>query len=452
MFEGTVPPAMCSIVAEHARRWPLGSDVYIGCSGNLTLERTLHPLTAAHGFRLHSNDVNPYSCALGWFFSGQPVPFRLREESREAVGWLEDYLDDGVGTLATLLLGSRWLKWVGLPGAYFQRMVAGFHDQWPQLFAKTVTKLSAATLRLDSFTPGDVREYLAAAPPDAPVALFPPFQKGGYERMFAGLDAHFEWPAPQYEVLDDDGKAEIVAMVMDRPHWLLGLHYEPPELAPYRVGFVQNTPRSVPILVFAHPGVARYVGPAQKSEPVLMPRLGPHDELGGQLRLHPLSVPQFNSLRSAYLNKGIAPGEPLFACAVASDNRIIGAFGYKWDPAMGLDAYLMSDFAVAPSRYRRLSKLVVMAAISAEAQILMQRQVSRRITTWATTAFSNNPSSAKYGRGVPGVVLYSRKKCSDGVHRFQLQYGGTLGQWSLSEALARWSTRHGRFLHGEPDE
>ena len=67
MFQGTIPPPLRAIVHEHAATWPADSDVYIGCSGNLSIERTLAPL----GRRLHSNDVNPYSCALGWYFAGQ---------------------------------------------------------------------------------------------------------------------------------------------------------------------------------------------------------------------------------------------------------------------------------------------------------------------------------------------------------------------------------------------
>jgi len=441
VFQGTIPAEMRSIVAQHARLWPAGADVYVGCSGNLTIERTLAGTCPEREFRLHSNDVNPYSCALGWQFAGQPVPFTVKDEFVEELSWLYDYLDDGIGTLATLMLGTRWFSFVGKTGAYHRRMVAAYRDQWPTLHADTVAKLARATLRLSSFDARDVREYLRQAPPEAPVASFPPFWAAGYETMFKGIEDHFDWPEPSYEILDDDGKNEIIQLVIDRPHWLLGLHYQLPQLEPYRVGFVQTGPRAMPIWVFAQPGIARYVGPHQKTEPVLMARLAPEDDLGEDLRLHPLTGPQFNGLRSAYLGRGIAPGAPLFSCAVSTGGKIIGAFGYL-PPKFGLDAYLMSDFAVAPSKWRRLSKLVVMAAISHEAQLLVQRALSKRVLGWATTAFTNNPTSAKYGRGIPGVKLTSRKPCDDGIHTYQLQYGGPLGQWTLAEALELWQAKH----------
>lgn len=48
-----------------------------------------------------------------------------------------------------------------------------------------------------------------------------------------------------------------------------------------------------------------------------------------------------------------------------------------------------------------------------------------------------DPNSAKYGRGIPGVKLQKRTdSAGDGIHRFQLKYGGPLGDWTLTEALA----------------
>ena len=41
------------------------SDIYVGCSGNFTLEKFIGPLER---FRLHSNDVTMYSLCLGAHF------------------------------------------------------------------------------------------------------------------------------------------------------------------------------------------------------------------------------------------------------------------------------------------------------------------------------------------------------------------------------------------------
>ena len=108
----------------------------------------------------------------------------------------------------------------------------------------------------------------------------------------------------------------------------------------------------------------------------------------------------------------------------------------------------MSDFPVSWTKYRRLAKLIVMAASTSEAQLLLQRSLSKRLTAWSTTAFTDRPNSAKYGRGIPGVKLQKRsepgpKDGGDGIHRYQLQYGGPLGTYDLAGALDLWKRKHG---------
>ncbi|GAA2351117.1 hypothetical protein SVIO_040200 [Streptomyces violaceusniger] len=104
------------------------------------------------------------------------------------------------------------------------------------------------------------------------------------------------------------------------------------------------------------------------------------------------------------------------------------------------EAYLLSDFAVAPTDYPRLSKLIVLAATSTEAQLLCQRAFSRRIRAVSTTAFSNNPVSMKY-RGL--LRLTKRGPSNEEGWQYQLQYQGVMGEHSLAEALEKWAKRWG---------
>lgn len=441
MFQGTIPRPLRSIVLEHAASWPPG-DVYVGCSGNMTIERTL----AETGRRLHSNDVNPYTCALGWYCSGQHLDYRVQDDAQDRLAFLAPYLaDGGPNTLATIMLSTRMLAYEGKTTPYHLRMQQGWRDQWATLHADAVERVRAIRLTLASFFPGDVRDYLSAIPPDAPVLLFPPFWEKGYAKLFAGLEAAFSWPQPSYRPIDDDGKQEIIDLVSSRPHWLLGLQTINEDLADYRVGFVQLAPKAIPIWVYASPGRSRMVGPRQRTEVILMPKIGPDEELDGELRLHVLNPGQFNALRSMFLDTRIEPRDPMVCLGVSCGGKLIGAFGFKLDSTDGLGVYLMADFPIGWSRYRRLSKLIVMAAMSRETQHLLQRLRSHRTIRWATTAFADNPISGKYGRGIPGVRLYQRKE-GDGAHRYQLTYVGPLGEWTLQEALEMWRAKHGKVL------
>ncbi|MFC4060216.1 Hint domain-containing protein [Planomonospora corallina] len=696
MFHGSIPAPLRSIIYEHAGTWP-GDDIWIGCSGNYTIERVLHS-RFGDARRVHGNDIQAYSCALGWWLAGDPLTYTLREEYQDVLGWLSPYLDDPTDLLATLMLGTRFLQWVGRDGAYYRRMMAATQAQWPRMHDKTATKLRNLTVRLGSFYAGDVRDYLTdAVPADAPVVMFPPFyclapehrlltadlrwvpcgelragdrllafdeetpggfthrrlrwseivrsepamkecvrviledgtgivctedhpwladrydrpsrvprkwvradrlleeapyvirltdtwepartyeagwlagvldgegsvylgksaskagisqrpgivadqytawmkelgfdttvcprpsgvcsydmtggwpemlralgtlrperlvarvqqleierlsirsrgnprvkvvavervgvrpiqsittttgtyigegfamhNSGDYQAQFASIDTVFDWPTPSFRDLDEDGKEEIIAQVRDRPNWVLGLHIERPELRRHLAGVVQTANRGLPIYVYAASGPRRIVRPHQPTAPIPMPKIGPDDELGERMTLHVLTGGQFAAIRSQFMSKSIKPGTPLIACGVAVDGLLIGAFAYlppKYEPSC---AYLMSDFPVSWTKYRRLAKLIVMAASTKEAQLLVQRSLSRRITAWSTTAFTDRPNSAKYGRGIPGVKLQKRTEPGgDGIHAYQLQYGGPLGAYTLDEALQLWKRKHG---------
>ena len=65
-FVGSFNQDLRAVLAELAPSWR-AKPVYVGCSGNLTVERIL----AANGVtELHGNDVSLYSCVLGSFAAG----------------------------------------------------------------------------------------------------------------------------------------------------------------------------------------------------------------------------------------------------------------------------------------------------------------------------------------------------------------------------------------------
>ncbi|WP_262391661.1 hypothetical protein [Nocardiopsis sp. CNR-923] len=302
MFHGSIPAPLRSLIHEHAGAWPDGTDIYVGCSGNFTIERTLHARFGSDR-RVHGNDITAYSCALGWFLAGEPPPFTLREEHEDVLGWLRPYLDTPADTLATLMLGTRLLPMVGKFGTYYERMVAGTREQWPDMHAKTSAKLEALTVRLASFYAGDVRDFLDEVPSEAPVVMFPPFYSGDYQAQFAAHGKFFDWPEPDWRDLDEDGKEQIIEQVHDRPNWVLGLHVERPELREYLAGKVQTANRGLPIYVYAASGQRRIVRPRQATEPIPMPKIGADEEIGDRLTIHPLTGGQFAQIRSQFMSK-----------------------------------------------------------------------------------------------------------------------------------------------------
>lgn len=271
IFHGSVPADLRSIVREHGRTWT-NRHVWVGCSGNYTIERVLHGMVAG----LHSNDVQGYSSAIGMYLADRDVPFTLKDEHRDQLAWLEPYLETAAGRLATIMIGTRFLQWVGKEGLYYDRMLRAHRDQFPEVHGATVAKIEAADMRIDSYHAMDVREWLRdVVPPEDAVAMFPPFFAGDYESQFAMIDEFFDWPEPTYPELDEAGKDELVKLVKDRPNWLMGLHIEREELRPFLRGKVQTSNRGVPIYVYSSGTTSRIVRPRQEVERIPMPKIRP---------------------------------------------------------------------------------------------------------------------------------------------------------------------------------
>jgi hypothetical protein len=435
VFVGSIPAPMRSIVRETAMSWPRDAGLWVPCCGNMTIERSVADL----GFELHSSDVSVYTTYLGRWLAGDPTGIHVRAEFAEEFDWIEAVLDDGITSIAALMLATRFLGSVGkahLGHPYHVRVVGSYRRQWDRLIADTVRKLSANTLRLASYDCEDVSTWLDKIPADAPVMSFPPFYGGGYETLYAPLEAVFDWTPPHYRVLSEQDVVGVLERITDRPHWLTASNHRVPDLEPYLTGRIQPTPRSAPFWVYsaAH---SRVVAPAQTIQPVTNPRLD-DGELTGKLTLAKLTQGQFNALRSKYLNAHIAPGSPQLGLAVLDAGRIIGVIGYAQPKFTPDCAYLLSDFPVAPTRYKHLAKLVLLAGTSDEAKQLIESALSKRLRSISTTAFSDHPVSMKY-RGIG--KLTSRSDTPTPPFKYQLNYDFALGGHTLAEGYARWAGR-----------
>ena len=181
----------------------------------------------------------------------------------------------------------------------------------------------------------------------------------------------------------------------------------------------------------------------------MVARLGKDDDIGNEIKLIKLSSQHFHMLRSQYMNPYIKPGQETASYGVLVDNKLVGVFAFSaspsfanWDKHIETPTmYLLSDFPVGPSKYKRLAKLVLYAALSKESKLLAESLTNKRVRSLTTTAFSKRPVSMKY-RGL--FKLLSKKetnKASDDEpdmskryysQGFELNYGAIMGQWTLA--------------------
>jgi hypothetical protein len=266
------------------------------------------------------------------------------------------------------------------------------------------------------------------------------------ERLYKGLDELFVWDRPEYEVFDPElGLPRLLASIDRLRHWLIGTQEPLPELESQLRGRSQ-TRLGVEFYVYASDAPTRRTARRVKTEPVPIRRLSRGDALTGSPRLIQLSPPQFNALRSQYLNPTITPADADVCYGLMLGDVLVGAFALTLNSPFSRmrngseQAYLISDFPVAPTDERRLSKLIVMAILSREVKQLAERACNRRIRVIVTTAFSDRPVSMKY-RGL--LTLTGRKDAKQAKHgRRLLNYAGDAGRWSLEEGYELWLSKY----------
>lgn len=427
MFIGSINEDLRAVLVAMARRWTKRA-VYTGCSGNFTVERLL----ARAGIKeLHSNDVSLYSCVIGNYLAGNLMGVQIKSVEWD---WLREYIDTPVRTIATLLLCSEMFKYNGRAEKFHERMEKAYIARFAAMHAQTVERVNKALegVRLSSFFAGDVLEFVQKAPDDCVFVAFPPTYKSGYERLYKKIDEVFEWERPEYQIFDDAGFRQFTQLVQQKRTWVTLRDHEVPELSDYLRARIHTGMRSKPVYVYAADGDAKVVNPHQKLEPVHVKRLT--GELKPPLRLMRLSQGQLNTLRSEYLNPKIVPAAASVRLGILAGDELIGALAFDRSQYLGgwCDAYMMTDFPVAQTLYKRLSKLVLAIAISTEVKALLEMSLNMQVRTIGTTAFTEKKASQKY-RGL--FTLYSRKEGA-------LNYVAQAGQWSMEGAYQWWTTNH----------
>lgn len=431
-FTGSINSDLRRMLLEVAAdRWR-DRPVYVGCSGNFVVEAVLKEA----GIReIHSNDVSLYSCAIGQHLLGDDLVVTVEDDAWQ---WLLPYLEPGHPTIATLLMATACFGFSTNRTPYHRRMWKAYREQWDDMHAKTVERVARRVegMRITSFFAGDVLKHVEACPDDAVFVSFPPTYKGCYESLYKMLDRVFVWEAPEYDVCDDEGFARLTALAQSKAGWATLRDHDVPELADHLVGLTKASERAKPVYFYADGGMARVAFSQSKLASAAPPRLG--DRLEGDLRVVPTTSPIFNLLRAEYLDPTIAPAAADCCYLVMVGQEVAGAIGISTGSpgrsAAWVDAYVLWDFAIGGTKWKRLSKLVVAALLSKELADDLSERTAQNVTSIGTTAFTERAVSMKY-RG----LLQLHKRGEHEGRKF-LNYMATVPRWTLAEAMDWWMT------------
>jgi hypothetical protein len=406
-----------------------GRQVYVGCSGNFTVEQLLSRY--APKARIWGNDVSIYSSALGAYLANQPFELSVKEDEYK---WLEAYLEDVEGKAAALMVLLEALKYENTNNAFKARHWAHYHNNFARFHQATVEKLRERKkgIRLEGYTGKDIFDLLDEIPKEAVVIAFLPTYAGGYERMFKRLGEIFTWDEPDYQIIDEERKKRTILKMRERDYLYLDDKVYPglPMVA------VVRKARMKPVYIYSNMAALRLAVLKQQRRSQFVPfaRLSDQDEItpASQLAIVPTSNAVVNYYRDVYLSKGVgipADGEAPFAVAV--DGKVFGFLIFARMQGRG-DVYLLADFVVNSVRYRRLAKLLLLVIQTREIRRMMEEKLLAELPTCTTMVFTDKPVSMKY-RGLFKLARRDQGK---------LVYSTEMGIRNLSEVIPLWLKKY----------
>lgn len=431
MFIGSMNREMRNIINELCDRWG-DRNVYVGCSGNFVIERILF----ARGIeKIHSNDVSLYSCLLGDYLSGKDLKIEIKDEE---FSWLGKYMKGGVDSIAAILIFGQLSNFLDRKEPFFVRMKNEYINEFANLHKKSVEKISKSIgdLRILDMYHGDVCDFIKNAPSDAVVISYPPTYKAGYEKIYKKVDATFDWDRPSYKMFDDESFDLLLEEMRSKQIWVIAKDEPLENVEENLIAKVQSTVRAKPVYMYSSEKISKLVMPNIKSEILKIPRL--QSEITGDIKIIKLKKSQFDGLRAQYLGKNIVPAQVDFMYGLVDDKRLVGVLAFS-QPKINIlpnMVYMMSDFCVSESIYKRLSKLIAGIALTAEIGCLLEQNFKKRVDYIVTTAFTLKGASMKY-RGLYDVK--SRKE-------EQITYYAKSKKWTIKECFEWWMNKHGHEL------
>lgn len=145
-----------------------------------------------------------------------------------------------------------------------------------------------------------------------------------------------------------------------------------------------------------------------------------------KLRIERVYSSQLHSMQKRFVKKVDQATQCLFCFAVMYDDYCLGGFGFDLPRGNNADIWQLTDFCTN-NDVPRLSKFILLCALSNDTQRSISRSLNRLVTTAETYVYTRNPVSMKYR----GVYDKAKDLCTDG----RLVYMGTLGKYGSKENI-----------------
>lgn len=452
MFLGTIDDNVRRYIAGNRAAFG-GQEIVVGCSGNFTSEKVL--LQEAQPAAVHGNDVSLYSLLLADAMLGQAAELTIREPEYE---WLGEYLFGAsawVRPAATMLL-LRLLKFEKRKTVYARRMWTHYRERFGDLVAESAAGLAGRAVAISSYYSGDVLEHFQRhGEKDAIFTAYLPFFKGDYEHQYKRMQQIIGWPEPSYPMLDGERKEKIIRWLTEPGRrYLFLLNYPLEGVEPQMVSHKKRN-----TWVYLYANVVGRLGLFRRKYGDTGKRfklIEPSFRFGSATRIEvvPVSAADVQHYKGLYLARNIdfTQAEQGFACL--ADGAVFGFIemsrgkattGFTFEGLHYNGAqfwYMLSDFPVEPKPHDKVSKLIVLLALTREMRRRLERTNLIRTAGVLTTARTEKPVSMKY-RG-PMKLLKRGEKDGEKYLNYIALWPPNDRAVTEQEAYREWWKRFGK--------
>lgn len=428
MFTGTTPPEV-KILLQDLMKGVEQKDVYIGCSGNYSVDKIM----AGMGYTVHSNDVSLYSKLIAdLLLDVEDTEVKcINEELAET---FEKWEETKYKKLCEVMFALRVAQFSQKKNEYQQEMFDTFLQQSEVYYKNTMAKLQKGALdfKIADFYYGDFVDFLKGKKGNGVGISFPPTYKGGYEKIFAYVENSFEYNHAPYNIFDPKDAGKLFGELLESDKNIIYSDREWDNLEPFLAGRVNLGAGKHDVYIYSSVNEDRhyYIARTKTTKPSklhILPKDYQFTE-DTQITVKECPVNDVNYYKAFYMANKVnySTGGDLGLVFLA-DGYAFGFCSFSKQLSTLEQIFEQSDFVVNAD-VPRLSKLLIMLVKSAEVRRVIAKKMFNYYTSVKTTVYTDKPVSMKYRgpwkleRRDKGKLMYVANFVEDSLNTIYKQW------------------------------
>jgi hypothetical protein len=427
MFVGTTPPEIRTLLQD-LMKGTKGKDVFIGCSGNFTVDRIMSKM----GYDVHSNDVSLYSKLISDILLETDT--ELKVVNQELINAFDTWEESKYKKLIQVMYAIRLAEFTPRKNDYQQSFFDSWIEQSAVYYHNTIEKLEkqAFDFSIKSFHFYDFVEFLKQKQGKGVGISFPPTYKAGYEKIFDYVEKSFDYERAHYDMFDPKCGDVVFKELLETDENVIYSDKQWESLEKYETGVVRLGAGKHPVFIYSSiEKDSKYYFEREKKQIESKIKILPADYVFTDdtvITVEICAMNDINYFKAFYMANKVnySTGGDLGLVYMA-DGKAFGFSGFSKMLSTTDLIFAQSDF-VTNSDSKKLSKLLIMLSLSSEVRMIIARKMLNYYDGIKTTVYTDNAVSMKY-RGV-----YELERRDKG----KLIYTGKFTKQTLNDIYRSW--------------